>query len=68
MLARSDFSLANLFTLVDDPEIVKKLKDAGYDGAIMKEDAKRNSFAVFSPDQIKTKSQLLDIYKKAHGK
>ncbi len=44
----------------------------GYDGIITKWAAKKgdtptNIFIALSPDQIKTKSQLTDIWKKAHG-
>ncbi len=48
--------LNNLFT-----------KITGYDGVIKKE-ADGNIFVAFSPDQIKTKSQLTELYNKAVGK
>jgi hypothetical protein len=58
-------------------ELIKQAKKEGKDGVILKnvsdnpegtKDFKSNHTIVFSSDQIKTKSQLTDIYNKAHGK
>ena len=51
-------------------DTIKYAKENGYDAVIMKnvkDPIKANNTIVFSPDQIKTKSQLTDIWKKAQG-
>jgi len=51
-------------------DTIKYAKENGYDAVIMKnvkDPIKANNTIVFSPDQIKTKSQLTDIWNKAKG-
>ena len=58
-------------------ELIKQAKKEGKDGVILKnvsdnpegtKDFRSNHTIVFSPDQIKTRSQLEDIWKQANGK
>lgn len=46
----------------------KHLKDLGYDGVIDNMHPDMKQYIVFDKSQIKTKSQLTDIYNQAHGK
>lgn len=51
-------------------DLVPKLREKGYEGIIFND--KENgisgkTFVVFNPENIKTKSQLTDIWNKAHG-
>ena len=65
-IARGDAELSDLFRVLDDADAIAKLKKAGFDGAIIQEPKDfGKSFAVFSPEQVKTKQQLTDIFNKA---
>lgn len=47
-------------------ELSEQIKSEGYDSIIYKHDKNNDAIVVFSPDQIKTKSQLIDIWNSVH--
>jgi hypothetical protein len=54
LLYDKEIELSDLWKLADKPEIVEKLKSAGYDGVIFKETGDRGiSYAIFDPKQAK---------------
>jgi len=55
-------------TIYGDIKNKAMMQKAGYDGIVSDYGDSIIEKVVFDTDQIKTKSQLLDIYKKAHGK
>lgn len=60
--------LSELAMILDEPRNIEKLKKAGYDGAVLLESEKYGlgkSYAVFDKSQIKTKSQLIQIWEQA---
>ena len=50
-----------------NPKYNQELVKQGYDGVLIKEGNKIDQGIAFSPSQIKTKSQLTDIWNKAQG-
>ena len=64
-----DVSPNQLWQLLDDPKVVSALKDQGFDSVLLQEQkGLKKSLAVFDPKNIKTESQLKDIWKQAHSK
>lgn len=51
----------------EHPEIQKILKTMGYDGLITRESTAGKNIAVFNPKILKTRTQLLDEWKKANA-
>lgn len=59
-----------LFIITENPsKFTENLKKLGHDGVEVKfgGDGLRDEFMVFSPEQIKTKSQITDIFNRAKG-
>lgn len=57
-----------LDTLMEPKELTAYLKEQGYDGIIAKMEKGKEEIVVFNPSQVKTKSQLTDIWNKANKK
>ena len=54
LINREELELTDLWKLFDIPDVVEKLKKAGYDGSIIKDTWDDISYVVFSPTQIKS--------------
>ena len=59
--------MGDLYRIFDDPKLIKKFKDAGYNGVrILEKNNLGESTAIFDPKKAFSKSQLTDIWKKAN--
>lgn len=64
----TEFDLTDLWQIFDKKELVSKIKNLGYDGAIFQEQGGRGiSYAIFNPEQAFTKSQLTSIWQQAQA-
>ena len=67
LVEMGDIEIEDMFNVIDSKEIVVALKKAGYDSVELVEPNNRgNSIAVFDPTNIKTRTQLEGIWKKAN--
>ena len=56
------------YDILEKPVVQDTIKKLGYDGFHIRDYTGGDATGIFNPDILKTKSQLTDIWNKAHGK